>query len=158
MNSQQIPTMSSSHSTHMGQRNRNSSFLTQSVNLNNSNTSSTTPINLSNSTSMQSSSSTTPVSLPAPAPVPGKSAVSSNKDSSKYSGHLSGNSKSTSNNSDQMLTLVAKLWFEHNLESSLSSLEKDEHEKRLKDLRKQIEYISETNWKYSSVDKYIGQS
>ncbi|XP_063603048.1 uncharacterized protein LOC134779016 isoform X1 [Penaeus indicus] len=58
---------------------------------------------------------------------------------------------------DHMSTLMAKLWFDHNVESSLSSLKKEEHEKRTKDLRKQLEYIADTNWKYLPVEKYIGQ-
>lgn len=58
---------------------------------------------------------------------------------------------------DHMSTVMAKLWFDHNVESSLSSLKKEEHEKRTRDLRKQLEYIADTNWKYSPVEKYIGQ-
>lgn len=58
---------------------------------------------------------------------------------------------------DHMSNIMAKLWFDHNVEYALSSLKKEEHEKRTRDLRKQLEYISDTNWKYSPVEKYIGQ-
>lgn len=58
---------------------------------------------------------------------------------------------------DFMATLMAKLWFDHNVESSLSSLRKEEHEKRMRDLRKQLDYINDTNWKYQPVEKYLGQ-
>ncbi|KAK7024612.1 hypothetical protein SK128_001692 [Halocaridina rubra] len=58
---------------------------------------------------------------------------------------------------DHMTTVMAKLWFDHNVESSLASLKKEEHEKRMRDLRKQLDHIADTNWKYSLVEKYIGQ-
>lgn len=95
----------------------------------------------------------TAVSLPAPAPVPGKSSTSGkHSDSSKAT-----SSRGVGTNPDQMQGLVAKLWFDHNLASSLSALEKDEHEKRIKDLRKQLEYIGDTSWKFMPIEKYIGQ-
>ncbi|XP_069180584.1 uncharacterized protein [Procambarus clarkii] len=65
--------------------------------------------------------------------------------------------RGTPGSPDHMSTVMAKLWFDHNVESSLSSLKKEEHEKRMRDLRKQLEYIADTNWKYSPVEKYIGQ-
>nr|XP_053653525.1 uncharacterized protein LOC128703010 [Cherax quadricarinatus]XP_053653526.1 uncharacterized protein LOC128703010 [Cherax quadricarinatus]XP_053653527.1 uncharacterized protein LOC128703010 [Cherax quadricarinatus] len=65
--------------------------------------------------------------------------------------------RGTPGSPDHMSTVMAKLWFDHNVESSLSSLKKEEHEKRTRDLRKQLEYIADTNWKYSPVEKYIGQ-
>ncbi|XP_076031487.1 uncharacterized protein LOC143019591 [Oratosquilla oratoria] len=58
---------------------------------------------------------------------------------------------------DHMSSLMAKLWFDHNVEMSLSSLKKDEHEKRMKELRKELDYISDTNWRYAPIEKYIGQ-
>lgn len=65
--------------------------------------------------------------------------------------------QSTPGSPDHMTTLMAKLWFDHNVESSLRDLKKEEHEKRIRDLRKQLEYLVDTNWKYSPVEKYIGQ-
>ncbi|XP_068212927.1 putative cyclin-dependent serine/threonine-protein kinase DDB_G0272797/DDB_G0274007 [Palaemon carinicauda] len=65
--------------------------------------------------------------------------------------------QSTPGSPDHMTTLMAKLWFDHNVESSLRDLKKEEHEKRMRDLRKQLEHIADTNWKYSPVEKYIGQ-
>ncbi|KAK3861404.1 hypothetical protein Pcinc_032628 [Petrolisthes cinctipes] len=58
---------------------------------------------------------------------------------------------------DHMSTLMAKLWFDQNVESSLSALKREEHEKRLRDLRKELDYITDTDWKYSPVEKYIGK-
>lgn len=58
---------------------------------------------------------------------------------------------------DHMSTLMAKLWFDQNVESSLSILKREEHEKRLRDLRKELDYIADTDWKYSPVEKYIGK-
>lgn len=31
------------------------------------------------------------------------------------------------------------------------------HQDRIKMLRKELEYLKETEWKYDSIDKYIGQ-
>ncbi|KAK4305674.1 hypothetical protein Pmani_022439 [Petrolisthes manimaculis] len=58
---------------------------------------------------------------------------------------------------DHMSTLMAKLWFDQNVESSLSALKREEHDKRLRDLRKELDYITDTDWKYSPVEKYIGK-
>lgn len=41
-----------------------------------------------------------------------------------------------------------------NAENSLQEI----HQSRIKTLRKELDYIKETNWKYEPVDKYIGQS
>ncbi|CAH2008310.1 unnamed protein product [Acanthoscelides obtectus] len=34
----------------------------------------------------------------------------------------------------------------------------DMHQNRIKSLRKELEYLKETSWKYDPIDKYIGQS
>ncbi|XP_071540626.1 uncharacterized protein [Panulirus ornatus] len=77
--------------------------------------------------------------------------------SSTFSSEESPRGRGTPGSPDHMSTVMAKLWFDHNVESSLSSLKKEEHEKRTRDLRKQLEYIADTNWKYSPVEKFIGQ-
>ncbi|XP_050701565.1 homeobox protein MOX-2-like isoform X2 [Eriocheir sinensis] len=85
---------------------------------------------------------------PPPQPAIGPMSISSEE---------SPRGRGTPRSPDHMSTVMAKLWFDHNVEYSLSSLKKEEHEKRTRDLRKQLEYISDTNWKYSPVEKYIGQ-
>lgn len=41
-----------------------------------------------------------------------------------------------------------------NAESSLQEL----HQNRMKSLRKELDYLKETVWKYEPIEKYIGQS
>lgn len=41
-----------------------------------------------------------------------------------------------------------------NADSSIQEL----HENRLKNLRKEIDFLKETSWKYNPIEKYIGQS
>ena len=105
----------------------------------------------------------TPRSPPAPVPPPstssnvtpltGRSGIAG----PSSSGRQIPTSVTTAQSPDHMSTLMAKLWFDHNVESSLISQKKEEHEKRMSNLRKQLEYISETNWKYPPIDKFIGQ-
>ena len=33
----------------------------------------------------------------------------------------------------------------------------DMHQNRIKNLRKELDYLKDTEWKYESIDKYIGQ-
>ena len=56
-----------------------------------------------------------------------------------------------------MTAVMEKLSFDHNVEMTLRDLKKEEHDKRIRDLRKELDFIGDTNWKYSPVEKYIGQ-
>lgn len=53
--------------------------------------------------------------------------------------------------------VFSRLKFEHSVDQSLSQLARDGHSKRLKILRKELDYLQSTAWKYQSIDKYIGQ-
>ena len=37
-----------------------------------------------------------------------------------------------------------------------TSVEKEEHAKRLKTLRKELEYLDKTNWQFEPIDKLLG--
>lgn len=53
--------------------------------------------------------------------------------------------------------VLSRLKFEHTIDQSLSQLARDGHNKRLKMLRKELDYLQSTAWKYQPIDKYIGQ-
>jgi hypothetical protein len=53
--------------------------------------------------------------------------------------------------------VFSRLKFEHSIDQSLSQLARDGHNKRLKMLRKELDYLQSTAWKYQAIDKYIGQ-
>ena len=59
----------------------------------------------------------------------------------------------TSNNSSggntaQMDTLITKLSFPDELDKSRKQVSKEEHKKRLQNLRKELNYINSTNWQF----------
>ena len=92
---------------------------------------------------------TTAVSLPAPAPVP------RHADSAKAPEDLKTPNLSSRPSGDRA---VRNMGFDRSLDVVyVSDVDKEEHDNRLKDLRKQLEYIADTNWKYSPIEKYIGQ-
>lgn len=49
-----------------------------------------------------------------------------------------------------------KLQLEHDLELSYHGLEKDLHEKRIKQLRQKAKALAENDWQYPSIEKLIG--
>lgn len=53
--------------------------------------------------------------------------------------------------------ILSRLKFEHSIDQNLSQLARDGHNKRLKTVRKELDYLQSTAWKYQSIDKYIGQ-
>jgi len=56
-----------------------------------------------------------------------------------------------------MDTLLTRHHFQLELERSTQQTNKEEHNKRLKNLRKTVEHLSKTEWKFTSIDKLIGQ-
>jgi len=62
----------------------------------------------------------------------------------------------TSTQENTQHPFMGRLQVEHDVETSLHSLQKELHEKRLKDLRKLASKLSEDDWRYESVDKLIG--
>ena len=55
----------------------------------------------------------------------------------------------SSSNSAQMEILITKLSFPDELEKSQKQVTKEEHKKRLSSLRKELDYINATNWRFS---------
>lgn len=55
-------------------------------------------------------------------------------------------------------SVFSRYKFEETVEKSRVQLaEQDAHQKRLRNLRKELDYIQETAWQYQSVDKFFGQ-
>lgn len=55
-------------------------------------------------------------------------------------------------------SVFSRYKFEETVEKSRVQLsEQDAHQKRLRHLRKQLDFIQETSWKYQPVDNFIGQ-
>lgn len=51
-----------------------------------------------------------------------------------------------------------RLKFEHSIDHNIVSLHTEAHKKRLKKLRKELNYLQETAWKYQSIEKILGQN
>lgn len=55
-------------------------------------------------------------------------------------------------------SLLSILKFEEAAEKSkVQLLERDAHQKRLKQLRKELDYLQNTAWKYQPIENYIGK-
>ena len=48
--------------------------------------------------------------------------------------------------------------FSDDVSKAQTSVQKEEHAKRMKSLRKELEYLDKTNWQYEPIEKLIGQS
>ena len=59
-------------------------------------------------------------------------------------------STNSSSNSAQMDNLLTKLLFPEELEKSQKQVKKEEHKKRLQNLRKELDYINSTNWQFTN--------
>ena len=53
-------------------------------------------------------------------------------------------------NTSQMDNLITKLSFPDELEKNHKQIVKEEHKKRIQSLRKELDYISATNWRFNS--------
>ena len=62
-----------------------------------------------------------------------------------------------STSSAQMDTLLQTLSLPEGLEKTYSQFQKDEHKKRLGELRKGLEYLKTTDWQFKPVDELIGK-
>ena len=59
--------------------------------------------------------------------------------------------------SNQMEALVTRYYYHQELDKAHDQMKREEHEKRLKSLRKELDWIASTQWMYSPVEKLIGQ-
>ena len=48
--------------------------------------------------------------------------------------------------------------FPDDVSKAQTSVQREEHAKRMKSLRKELEYLDKTNWQYEPIEKLIGQS
>ena len=48
--------------------------------------------------------------------------------------------------------------FPDDVSKKLSEVQKEEHNKRMKNLRKELEYIDKTNWQFEPIEKLLGQT
>ncbi|KAJ8022817.1 hypothetical protein HOLleu_37817 [Holothuria leucospilota] len=65
-------------------------------------------------------------------------------------------SPSSVDEGDKIDSLCDQLQVEENTQLAVRNAQKEIHEKRLEELRKQQEYLKETNWKYKPADSLIG--
>lgn len=56
----------------------------------------------------------------------------------------------------QMETLISRHSFPEDLEKSSQMTRREEHEKRLKSLKKELNFIDETAWQFESIEKLTG--
>lgn len=61
-----------------------------------------------------------------------------------------------SQKTSDLLSTKAGMQFEHDVEVSLSSLEKELHEQRLQKLRAISEKLKDDAWKYEPIEKLLG--
>ena len=56
----------------------------------------------------------------------------------------------------QMDNLVTRHSFPDDVKKSYNSMKREEHEKRVKNLRKELDYINKTAWQFLPSDKLLG--
>lgn len=59
---------------------------------------------------------------------------------------------------DQFLNSSSRHSFPDDVAKAQAAVKKEEHLKRVKSLRKELDYIEKTAWMYESVEKLIGQN
>ena len=72
-------------------------------------------------------------------------------------GNASQDSALDTSTSNQMETLVTRYYYHQELDKAHEQMKREEHEKRLKSLRKELDWIASTQWMYPPIDKLIGQ-
>jgi len=53
--------------------------------------------------------------------------------------------------------LITRHSFPEDVSKSLTTITKEEHIKRVKNLRKELDYVERTNWQYEPIEKLLGQ-
>ena len=48
--------------------------------------------------------------------------------------------------------------FPDDVSKSLSSVAKEEHQRRMKSLRKELDYLDKTAWQFEPIEKLLGQN
>lgn len=57
-----------------------------------------------------------------------------------------------------LATLKNQTKFQQSLTSNAQQAVNEMHQNRMKTLRKELEYLKDTEWKYEPIEKYIGQN
>lgn len=65
--------------------------------------------------------------------------------------------ESTATTSNQMEALVQRYIYHQELDKAHEQMKREEHEKRIKSLRKELDWIASSQWMYTPIDKLIGQ-
>ncbi|XP_022081324.1 uncharacterized protein LOC110974180 isoform X2 [Acanthaster planci] len=52
--------------------------------------------------------------------------------------------------------LLTRLQVEHDTEVCMKNVQKEMHQQRLEDLKKKVDYLAKTDWKYTPAQKLIG--
>ena len=73
------------------------------------------------------------------------------------SGSVTAGTGAGTSTSNQMEALVTRYYYHQELDKAHDQMKREEHEKRIKGLRKELDWIVSTQWMYPSVDKLIGQ-
>ena len=69
----------------------------------------------------------------------------------------SGSGNPPAPSSGQMESLLQSLSLPEGLQKAYSQMAKDEHKKRMCDLRKELDYLKVTDWQFKSVEDLIGK-
>ncbi|KAI4471770.1 hypothetical protein MML48_1g13391 [Holotrichia oblita] len=54
-------------------------------------------------------------------------------------------------------SVKSMLKFHELINENITTTESELHQNRMKNLRKELDYLKETEWKYQPIEKYIGQ-
>lgn len=57
----------------------------------------------------------------------------------------------------EAVTVKSMLKFHEIIHDNVTQTENELHQNRMKNLRKELDYLKETEWKYQPIEKYIGQ-
>lgn len=71
--------------------------------------------------------------------------------------HTTSDGVSDASTGNQMEALVTRYYYHQELDKAHEQMKREEHEKRLKAIRKELDWISSTQWMYTPIDKLIGQ-
>lgn len=70
---------------------------------------------------------------------------------------LSSPSRNESDEDPNFLAVKTRTKFYEIVDTNSKQSEKESHQNRMQSLRKELDYLKETEWKYQPIDKYIGQ-
>lgn len=54
--------------------------------------------------------------------------------------------------------IIGRATFNEIVRVDARECQQEAHQSRIKNLRKELEYLKSTNWKYQPIEKYVGQS